>query len=115
MANASNKRRILRKGEPSGRRTRKTRKGASLENPVETKLLEIMGRFAQALSLVIVCHRSLVAQSSADVGDEEETLRQAIRLLKNVYNEIDLASMATTNLRRTSSGARARSAISAVP
>jgi hypothetical protein len=114
MAIASKKGKMLRKGDSTGRRPRKTRKVASLENPVETKLLEIMGRFTQALSLVIVCHRSLAAQSSADVGDEEETLRQAIRLLKNVYNEIDLASMATTS-PRSSSGARSRSAISGAP
>jgi hypothetical protein len=55
--------------------------------------MAIMEQFTQALSLVIVCHRSLAAQPSADVGDEEETLRQAIRLLRDVYNEIDLASM----------------------
>ena len=114
MANVSGKRRILGKGSLSGRRARKTQKGASLENPVETNLLGIMGRFTQALSLVIVCHRSLAGQSSADVGDEEETLRQAIRLLKNVYNEIDLASMAMPNPRRTSSGERARPVISTV-
>lgn len=114
MANASGKPRILRKGDSSGRRSRRTRKGASRENPVETKLLEIMGRFTEALSLIIVCHRSLAAQSSADVGDEEETLRQSIRLLKNVYNEIDLASMAMPNPRRTSSVARARAVISTV-
>jgi len=28
---------------------------------------------------------------SLAAGDEEEALRQAIRLLKNVYNEVDVA------------------------
>jgi hypothetical protein len=97
----------LRKGRSPGR-ARKDRKSASRANPVASKLWEIMGRFSQALSLVIVCHRSLAAQASADVGDEEETLRQAIRLLKNVYNEVDLASIATTNPRRRSSSSPTR-------
>jgi hypothetical protein len=61
-------------------------------DPISENLREILHHFAQALSLVIVCHRSLVAQESADVGDEEETLRRAIRLLQDVYNEVDLAS-----------------------
>jgi hypothetical protein len=55
-----------------------------------------MEHFSRALSLVIVCHRSLAAQPTADVGDEDETLRRAIRLLKDVYNEIDLACMVKT-------------------
>lgn len=50
---------------------------------------EILGRFDQALSLVIVCQQSLAAKESADVGDEEEVLRQGIRLLKEVHKEID--------------------------
>jgi len=61
-------------------------------DPLSENLYEILHRFAQALSLVIVCHRSLAAQESADVGDEEETLRRAIRLLQDVYNEVDLAT-----------------------
>jgi hypothetical protein len=49
----------------------------------------ILDRFAQALSMTIVCQQSLAARVSAQAGDEEETLRVAIRLLKNVYNELD--------------------------
>jgi hypothetical protein len=56
--------------------------------------MAIMEHFAQALALVVVCHPSLAAaEPSAEVWDEEETLRRAIRLLKDVYDEIDVASM----------------------
>jgi hypothetical protein len=48
-----------------------------------------LGRLDQALSLVAVCHRSLAAKGCADVGDEEEVLRQGIELLRNVRNEFD--------------------------
>jgi hypothetical protein len=65
---------------------------ASAPPAASPDLLAIMERFGQAISLVVVSHRSLAAQASADAGDEEETLRQSIRLLKDVYNEIDFAS-----------------------
>jgi hypothetical protein len=96
MADSSGKRRSSRKVRSPSGRLRKNRKAASPTNAVSPDLPAIMDHFARALSLVIVCHRSLAAQPSAGVGDEEETLRRAIRLLKDVYNEIDLASMATT-------------------
>jgi hypothetical protein len=86
----------LRKGSQPSRGARKNRRAVIEVNPISQTLWEIMGRFAQAISVVVVCHRSLAAQSSAAVGDEEETLRWAIRLLKDVYNEVDLASLATT-------------------
>ena len=88
----SKNRKSLRKGRSPGRRRRNVRKTPSRVDPVSEILCEILHRFAQALSLVIVCHRSLAAQESADVGDEEETLRRAIRLLQDVYNEVDLAT-----------------------
>jgi hypothetical protein len=97
MADSNGNRRNARKGRtPARRAARKDRKAASPTKPVPPDLLTIMEHFSRALSLVIVCHRSLAAQPSADVGDEEETLRRAIRLLKDVYNEIDLASMVMT-------------------
>jgi hypothetical protein len=108
MANASGKRKGLRKGRPPGRRARKNRQAAIEADPVSLELWEIMGQFSQALSLVIVCHRSLEAQPSAGVGDEEETLRRAIRLLKDVYNEIDRVSFATTKTQRRPSSPPAR-------
>jgi hypothetical protein len=85
--------RNLREGQLRGR-VRKNHGTASNRSPASADLTGIMERFTQALSLVIVCHRSLAAQSSADIGDEEETLRRAIRLLKDVYNEIDVTSTA---------------------
>jgi hypothetical protein len=75
-----------------GSRNLKNKPPSTGQCPVSPDLFAIMGRFDQALSLVVVCHRSLAAQESADVGDEEEVLRRAIRLLRDVYNEIDLAS-----------------------
>jgi hypothetical protein len=101
MANAGDKRKSSRKGSPSDRRARKNLQKAEFDaNTVSQLLQEIMGRFAAAISVVVVCHRSLAAQSLTAVGDEEETLRRAIRLLKDVYNEVDLASLATMNTRR---------------
>jgi hypothetical protein len=88
----SKNRKSLRKDRSPGRHSRNVRKMTSRVDPISENLREILHRFAQALSLVIVCHRSLAAQESADVGDEEETLRRAIRLLQDVYNEVDLAS-----------------------
>jgi hypothetical protein len=78
-------------------RTGNSRAFAPNSSPASPDFAAIMQRFSQALSLVIVCHRSLAAQesASADVGDEEETLRRGIRLLKDVYNEVDRASWAT--------------------
>ena len=101
MANSGDRRRSLRKGSPPGGRARKNLQKAEIDaDTISQSLQEIMGHFAQAISVVVVCHRSLAAQSSADVGDEEETLRRAISLLKDVYNEVDLASLAITKPRR---------------
>jgi hypothetical protein len=98
-----------RKARPPGRRARENLQKAEIDvNTVSQLLEEIMGRFATAISFVVVCHRSLDAQSLAAVGDEEETLRRAIRLLKDVYNEVDLLSLAKTKPRRPPSGLPAR-------
>jgi len=80
----------LRKGRSPGRR--QTRVAASTPSPAAPDLCGIMEHFTQALSLVVVCQRSLASRELADVGDEEETLRQGIRLLRDVYNEVDSAA-----------------------
>jgi hypothetical protein len=109
MADAGDKRKSLRKGSPPGRRARENLQKAEIDvNTMSQLLQEIMGRFAAAISVVVVCHRSLDAQSLAAIGDEEETLRRAIRLLKDVYNEVDLLSLATAKPRRPPSGLPAR-------
>jgi hypothetical protein len=95
----------LRKGSQSGHRPRENLQKAEIDvNTVSQLLQEIMGRFATAISVVVVCHRSLDAQSLAAIGDEEETLRRSIRLLKDVYNEVDLLSLTTAKPRRPPSG-----------
>lgn len=105
MTKVKDRRSSSKKGQPLGHRERKNHQRAKFEvNPVSQSLWEIMGRFAKAISVVVVCHRSLAAQPSAIVGDEEETLRWAIRLLKDVYNEVDLLSLATAKPRRPPSG-----------
>jgi hypothetical protein len=105
MTKVKHRRSSLQKGQSPGQRARKNHQRAKLAvNPVSRKLQEIMGHFAEALSVVVVCQRSLATQSSAAVGDEEETLRRAIRLLRDVYNEIDVASFATTEMQRSPSG-----------
>ena len=118
MANAGDKRKSLRKGSPPGRRAPEDLLIAEIDaNTVSQSLQEIMGRFATAISVVVVCHRSIAAQSLAAIGDEEETLRRAIRLLKDVYNEVDLLSLATARSRRAPSGlpTRAPSGSPALP
>ena len=100
MTKVKDRRSSVRKGRQPSRGARKNRRVAIEVNPVSQLLAEIMGHFAQAISLIVVCHRSLAAQSLAAVGDEEETLRRAIRLLKDVYNEVDLLSLATAKPRR---------------
>lgn len=67
----------------------------------------IQENFLQALSLVIVCRRSLDAQALAETGDEEAALREAITLLRSVYNQLDTASWRTSPvaLRATIGGA----------
>jgi hypothetical protein len=79
-------------GGSRGRR-RRSDAAASPAGTVAPDLWQILGRFDQALSLVVVCHRSLAAKQSADVGDEEEVLRQGIRLLRDVHNEFDLRAL----------------------
>jgi hypothetical protein len=72
-------------------------------------LWEILGRFDQALSLVTVCHQSLAAKEAADVGDEEEVLRQGISMLKDVHRELDQGAMLVTahsTSKHSSKGAR---------
>ncbi len=109
MTKVKDRRSSLKNGQPLGHRARKNHQRAKIEvNPVSRKLQEIMGHFADALSLVVVCHRSLATRPSAIVGDEEETLRWAIRLLKDVYNEVDLASLATVGPRQAPSDSTMR-------
>jgi hypothetical protein len=116
MTKVKDGRSSLRKGRKPSRGARKNRRAAIEVNPVSQELWTIMGHFAQAISLVVVCHRSLAAQSSAAVGDEEETLRRAIRLLKDVYNEVDRASWATTRPRRSPSKSPTRAPyLSSIP
>jgi hypothetical protein len=105
MTKMKDRRSSSKKGQPLGHRARKNLQKAEIEvNMVSQSLQEIMWRFAQAISVVVVCHRSLAAQSLAAIGDEEETLRRAIRMLKDVYNEVDLLSLATAKPRRPLSG-----------
>jgi hypothetical protein len=78
----------LRQSGPRGRAARNDAP-ATTRSPDSLGLWEILGRFDQALSLVIVCQQSLAAKESAAIGDEEEVLRQGIRLLKEVHKELD--------------------------
>jgi hypothetical protein len=65
-----------------------------------TELEDVMWRFAEAISLVRVCHRSLETHTHVEVGDEEMVLRQAVEMLRLAYNELD---MAVTHLSQSSS------------
>lgn len=87
---------------PGGSRGRGRRSVAvaSAAGPVGPSFWEILGRFDRALSLLTVCHQSLATKESAVVGDEEEVLRQGIRLLRDVHNEFDLRALATGERKR---------------
>jgi hypothetical protein len=74
-------------------RGRRSAAVASAAGPVGPSLWEILGRFDRALCLLTVCHQSLAAKESAVVGDEEEVLRQGIRLLRGVHQELDRSAM----------------------
>jgi hypothetical protein len=88
----------LRRGGSSGGGQRNDG-AAPAAGPVSLELWEILGRFDQALSLVTVCRQSLAAKESADVGDEEEVLRQGIRLLREVHSELDRGAPRAANKR----------------
>jgi hypothetical protein len=96
MLKAKNGRKGIGEGKAGGRR-----KGAvpAAAGAASADLWEILGRFDQALSLVVVAHRSLAAKESAEVGDEEEALRQGIRLLRNVHQELDRSGTAMRSSR----------------
>jgi hypothetical protein len=81
------------KSKGSARAKRKTSK-ARAKDPAPD-LEEIMWHFAQAISVVVVCHRSL---TTIEDGDEAEALAQAIAMLHRAHNELD---MAATGLRRS--------------
>jgi hypothetical protein len=50
---------------------------------------EELGSFQEAISLIVVCRRSLAAQELAQVGDEDTVLRQALVQLRQVYDGFD--------------------------
>jgi hypothetical protein len=93
MAKAKNGRKGVRQG---GLRSRQNAGTAPSVDSASPNPWEILGRFDQALSVVVVCQRSLAAKHSAEVGDEEEVLRRGIRLLRDVHNEFDLWALANT-------------------
>jgi len=61
--------------------------------------MEILGRFDRALCLLTVCHQSLAAKESAVVGDEEEVLRQGIRLLRG-FTRSSIAALCGSRAKR---------------
>lgn len=74
------------------RSARKTASAVANPSARSLDLRAILGNFAQAVSIAVVCQRSLAAQELAQVGDEEEALREAIRQLRSVYTELDGAT-----------------------
>ena len=90
MLRAKDGRRGVGEGKSRGRRGAAVVAQSGAKSP---DLWEILGRFDRALSLVVVAHRSLAAKESAEVGDEEEALRQGIRLLRGVHQELDRSAM----------------------
>jgi hypothetical protein len=66
-----------------------TRGSGSADSRALPDLSSIMTHFNQALSPLILCQRSLVEVEEAT--HEESVLRDAIELLRRVYDEIDAA------------------------
>lgn len=91
MAKVKGSRGSLRKKRAIVIRTPKGLEDAPKAGLILPDLGIIMEHFSQAQCMVIVCQRSLAAQELLAAGCEEETLREAVRLLQNVYNEIDAA------------------------
>jgi hypothetical protein len=77
------------KSKRPARAKRKTTKARAKQQAPD--LHEIMWHFSQAISLVIVCQRSLSTQED---GDELEALGQAIAMLHRAHNELDMAASA---------------------
>jgi len=57
----------------------------------------ILGRFADALSLVETAHRAIEAANVRALGAEESPLRQGVACLQRSYSEIDLAFLRMRN------------------
>ena len=86
-----------RRARGNARRDSKRRLGASGRSAAATaratpSLNDLLGRFSDALSLVTVVQRSLSAQESARIGDEEVALGHAIDELKAVYDALDAST-----------------------
>jgi hypothetical protein len=58
--------------------------------PIALGVPEIMGHFGRAISVVVVCQRSLAGQELLHAGDEDEALLEAITMLRRAYNELDV-------------------------
>jgi hypothetical protein len=82
------------------RAKRNTQKARAMEPAPD--LREIMWHFAQAISLVVVCHRSLTTKEDSE---EQEALGQAIAMLHTAHNELDIAA---TRLVRPASSTPSR-------
>jgi hypothetical protein len=89
---------------------RKVRRGKSLvRRPVENAAVphpdlgDIMALFNEALSLLVVCERSLA--EIVDAVHEEQVIGAAIAKFRNVYEEIDSADLL---IRRAAAEKKAR-------
>jgi hypothetical protein len=71
---------------------RRHQEGKSAPAPPSPEFGAIMEHFVRALALIVVCQRSLAAEVEEAVH-EEEVLREAIVLLLDVYDEIDMADL----------------------
>jgi hypothetical protein len=79
---------------PKSKRPARAKRKTTKARAKAPDLPEIMWQFSQAISLVIVCHRSLSTQED---GDELEALGQAIEMLHRAHNELDMAITRLSN------------------
>lgn len=65
--------------------------GAAATSPT-LDLISLLGDLSDAISVVTVIYRSLVALQISAVEDEETALRYALTLLRSAYRALDIAS-----------------------
>ena len=76
----------------------------------EPDLDALLGRFAHAIAMIRVSHRSL--NTSEHFGDEEFVLRTGLAALDAVYTELDLAIIAVHRRTQIVTGDHCRSSVS---
>ncbi|MGH2449508.1 MAG: hypothetical protein ACRDFS_13020 [Chloroflexota bacterium] len=76
-------------GRASGARDTVEKPPAPEAEVASAALMDILGDFSNALSLLAVAHGSLSAKELGGTGDEEVAIHHALDALKAVYSDLD--------------------------